>query len=186
MSNLIQAVQSGDFMAVTMSIAGGEDVNHLDENGRSALMYAAYNGLLQIIVILIASDADVNQLSGAGTAPLDYACKNGQMEAAKLLVEHKATMAEGEVSMMFACDTGNEEMVSFLLEQDVDPNMKQETGMTPLIQASWKGYLSIVRKLIEHGADVNFKPGRVTALGMANSSKHDEIISLLKEKGAKE
>ena len=174
MSNLIQAVESGDFMAVTMAIASGEDVNQLDENGRSALMYAAFNGLVEIIVILISSDADVNQLSGAGTNPLDYACKNGQMEAAKLLIGHEAKMIEGEVSLMFACDTGNEEMVSFLLKQGIDANMKQETGMTPLIQASWKGYVSIVRILIENGADVNFKPGRVSALQMASTSKHEE------------
>ena len=186
MSSLFQAAQSGDFMTVTMSIASGAGVNQLDEQGRSALMYAAYNGHLQVIVILLASDVDVNQMSSAGSTALDYACKNAQLEAAKLLVEHQATMAEGDISLMFACDKGIEDMVSFLLARDVDANVKNERGMTPLIQASWRGHLAIVKELIAHGADVNHKPGRVSALGMATSYNHDEVVAVLKEHGAVE
>ena len=46
-------------------------------------------------------------------------------------------------------------MVSFLLEQDAKVNIKMEGNVTHLIRACERGYINIVKLLLERGADVN-------------------------------
>ncbi|MHA1253639.1 MAG: ankyrin repeat domain-containing protein, partial [Candidatus Helarchaeota archaeon] len=61
--NLISASQEGDVQKAIFAIASGANVNYIDEEGRTPLMYAAYNGFDQIIVLLLAEDVDLNVVS---------------------------------------------------------------------------------------------------------------------------
>jgi len=80
---LIEASKAGDVQGVIFALGEGADVNYSDEDGHTALMYAAYQGHDEIIVILIASKADLNKISNSDYTALDYACKNGNISSAK-------------------------------------------------------------------------------------------------------
>ena len=65
------------------------------------------------------------------------------------------------------------------LDQDRDVN-------TALLDASKNGYIEIVKRLLENGADVNHQDGYgLTALMYASKNGHIEVVRLLLENGAK-
>lgn len=75
---------------------------------------------------------------------------------------------------------------SSILDKGVDINCRDTNGMTPLIAAAGKGYLDMVKLLIERGADVSLKEKRkgLSALKFAAGGGHSEVIRLLLDAGA--
>eukprot|EP00439_Symbiodinium_sp_Y106_P084137 s746_g24.t5 len=76
-------------------------------------------------------------------------------------------------------------MVEALLQLPIVPNMWDDDGYTPLIQASKKGDVDIVKLLLEAGAlkDCRDDYGR-TALANAAMKGHSPVVKLLLEAGA--
>ena len=76
--------------------------------------------------------------------------------------------------------------VKSLLSKGAAVDAATEFGATALIFASDRGYLEIVRTLIEHGADVNHKDATYesTPITWAAYSGHAQVVALLLVKGA--
>jgi ankyrin repeat protein len=72
-----------------------------------------------------------------------------------------------------------------LLEEGGDPNVEDEAGVTPLIQASGLGQRDLVRLLLENGAKIDHQDqGGVSSLLLAAEGGHIKIVRLLLESGA--
>jgi ankyrin repeat protein len=90
--------------------------------------------------------------------------------------------------LMVAAREGKADVVRALLSgNDVNVNVTDAQGDTPLIGASRFGHDDVVRVLVERGADlkVKNKEGQ-TALMLAARNGHDDVVRILKEAGAKE
>jgi ankyrin repeat protein len=80
------------------------------------------------------------------------------------------------------------EIAELLLKAGVDVHAKS-LGLTPLHFAANKGHVELAQLFLDHGADVN-APGKaqgvpVTPLALAEKSKHEKMVALLKERGAR-
>jgi hypothetical protein len=85
-----------------------------------------------------------------------------------------------------AIQTGNIIELKKLIHNDVNINISDKHGITPLLHASGLGHQDIVQLLLEKGVDINYqtKDG-ITALTIASIDKDNiETISLLIKKGA--
>ncbi|ORX63511.1 ankyrin, partial [Anaeromyces robustus] len=51
-----------------------------------------------------------------------------------------------------ACESGNENLVKYLMEQGAEINVMSRCNHTPLYTACQSGYENIVKCLLEHGA----------------------------------
>eukprot|EP00210_Caulerpa_lentillifera_P005472 g5232.t1 len=72
-----------------------------------------------------------------------------------------------------------------LIDQGVDVNALDETGVSPLLIACESGKFEIVKYLIDHGADVKFKKANgTTPLHIASASGRLLIVDLLIRSGA--
>jgi cytohesin len=69
-----------------------------------------------------------------------------------------------------------------LLNNGADPNVREESGNTPLHTAAQNGEMQIIRALLFNGADLTIcnKDGK-TPLDMAVEEGHADAIALLKE-----
>jgi ankyrin repeat protein len=96
--------------------------------------------------------------SSAANSPLMVAVKGGQTDSVKALLSGK----------------------------DVDVNMVDADGNTPLIEAARFGHDEIARLLIAHGADLQAKnKDGDTALMLAVRNGHQDVVKVLTEAGAK-
>lgn len=74
-------------------IAAGVDVNGVNSEQVSSLMYAVLVGSTACIRLLINAGADLELADRDGETALIYAAKGGQVEAAKILLDHGAAIA---------------------------------------------------------------------------------------------
>jgi ankyrin repeat protein len=82
---LIQATKQGDVGAVKRLLAKGADVGEKDQDGATALMWAAYHGYPEITKILIKAGADVGEKDQDGITALMGAADQGHTEIVDLL-----------------------------------------------------------------------------------------------------
>jgi len=138
---------------------------------------------------------------------LDFASGDGAtMKHRTAFVGHLATNLECGTALLWASKNGHEKVVELLLANGANVNFKSdlgtkavsnmmfittegalnvECGMTPLLWAARKGHETVVKLLLESGADVAMRTlSGETALLLAASRGHEMVVSLLLEYGS--
>ena len=109
------------------------DVNQLNSQGESPLMLAVIKGQAEIAAKLLEKKADVNK---TGWTALHYAASAGHLDLIRLLLENSAYIdAESPnrtTPLMMAARYGSAAAVKLLLDQDADPHLKNQQGLTAL------------------------------------------------------
>ena len=129
------------------------NIDSQDKNGQTPLMIASERGYLDIVKYLIEKGANTEAKTKIdGKTALHWAPKENLLEFGKYLVEH--------------CN--------------VNIDSQSNVGFTPLMIASEKGNLNVVKCLCEKGANTEAKDekGR-TALYLASRKNHFDIVEYL-------
>jgi ankyrin repeat protein len=151
---------------VEFLISNGANVNLKDNEGKTALLWASSNSLPNA-KILVANGARVNEAANDGMTPF---------------LEASLGVSSGKVTI---------EMLDLLRKNGANINAaiqrKSAMGWTALHYAAINGDVELVKYLIKYGANVNKATGDgSTPLYLAQLGKHEEIIKLLKNAGAKD
>ena len=126
-ASIIAAAEQNDlttFMSIMRSTSISIDVQN--DNGATALQWAAHHGNLEMVDTLITSGANVNLANEVGYTPLIHACMGEHEGVALYLIRAKA---------------------------DVNAITK-DAQSTALMFASWKGMLEVVKELVGNGANM--------------------------------
>jgi ankyrin repeat protein len=86
-SSLIEAVSMGDTEEVQTLLVQGADLNATDNDGLTALMWAAKHCHIDIVQLLLAKGADVNAKDNKGGTALIAAKREGHKEIVCILKE---------------------------------------------------------------------------------------------------
>uniref|UniRef100_A0A914DMY8 KAP NTPase domain-containing protein n=1 Tax=Acrobeloides nanus TaxID=290746 RepID=A0A914DMY8_9BILA len=158
-------------------------------NAETLLIAAARCGHTEIVSHLL-PDGDVEETDNDGWTALLNAAKNGHREVVKLLLDAGATVDQTDLMgwspLMWAAYKNRLGVVDELIAAKAHINLVgEEDSLTPLIIASGRGYIDIVRALIQAGAQVNAcdKFGS-TALIWASRKGYLEIVEELLNAGA--
>lgn len=151
---LLFAVREGALDSVKALVTSGAQVNQPSVDGSGPLLVAVQNGFYSIGGYLIEHGADVNLANAKGWTPLYLAVKNRNQETTAI----PGPSSEGAL-----------EFIQFLLEHKAEPNLQiqadteihqgmtaawlKEAGATPLLRAAICGDLTVVKMLLDHGAD---------------------------------
>ncbi|EFO60979.1 Protein 21.1 [Giardia lamblia P15] len=113
-----------------------------------------------------------------GTA-LMVAAVLGHTEVVRLLMKYESCMRSSNdlTALMWAAANGRTEVVRLLLE--AEGGMEKEGGFTALTAASYFGRLECIKLLLEKEKNI----GGESALQMASTWNHSEVVSLLKSGG---
>ena len=129
------------------------DVHPPKTDINSDLRSAAQKGNLKEVISLLGKGADVNS-------------KN----------------MNGSFALMMAALNNHPEVVKYLLSQGADINARDNHEYTTLIHLAGHGDIKILKLLLESGADVNAKNDLgLTALDVAESFQHSDVVNLLKK-----
>jgi ankyrin repeat protein len=86
----------------------------------------------------------------------------------------------GAIALWLACENGHVQVVRELLKiYNVDVNARWENGPTALIKASQYGDAEVIEVLLRNNADVTVDNEGLTALEVARSRRHDDVVRLL-------
>ena len=177
----------GDTAAVARFLDAGVDVNALDDDGKTALYYAAREGKPETARLLLLRGArsslqiaaglgdiravkqrvgrgeDVSSIEKYGGAPLHWAAKNGHAAVVEYLLRHKAVVDprdayySGATPLHLAAQNGHMDVVRLLVRAGADVGGSDEDRRTPLHLAASWCRAAVIRYLVEHGADANAK-----------------------------
>ncbi|RJR31412.1 hypothetical protein C4569_02195 [Candidatus Parcubacteria bacterium] len=181
---LMMAVEAENTELVLVLLKADADINHINRYGNTALRTAVMQGNVKLVYQLIKASAKVNN----GRSALLTAVSSEDLPIIDLLIDNNANLdvIEGNDTLLSAAvKTGNEEVVSRLLNAGARIDMTDPYGQTALHVASEFGHLPIVNLLIENDANLDATDSNgITPLMAAVSRKNTAIASALIKAGA--
>ena len=196
---LLFAAREGSLDCVRELVAAGAGVKEASVDGSSPLLVAVQNGFYDVARFLLEHGAEPNQANDKNWTPLYLAVKNRNQEITAVPGPNR---------------DGALEFITTLLDHHANPNLRiqadtevhqgmsalwlKEAGATPLLRAALSGDLTVVRLLLNHGADPRIPTfdhttplmvaaGVGWADGMMREYSEDEtleVVKLLLDRGA--
>ena len=180
----------------------GADVDRAVGLNESPLHIAAANSSTNMLRLLLDRGANPELRDTSGHTALQQACKAGAMDVATLLLQKGADpessrnqppcsvrggLSSNQTPLHLAATYGHSNVVQALLE--AGSNIKASAGdsnCTALHFAVEYGSEDVVRYLMDWGADVEAENSlSETALKIAIHERHDSIVKLLIQRGAR-
>jgi uncharacterized protein len=172
--SLPEVAESGDTSAAISLIDAKADVNAHQDDGTTALHWAAYHDDLTLLRRLLKAGAKANVANDYGSTPLAEAAERADPDALRLLLEAGADVespnADGQTALMTVARTDIVAAAKVLVAHGANVNASEKwRGQTALMWAGAQGRASMVQFLISQGAQVNARetvrewPRRVTA-----------------------
>lgn len=191
---LLEAVRRNNLDAVRDAITKGAEINARTPYGEEEPL------------TMMTSDGFVFWESLPGATALMLAVENGNVEIVKTLMANGADINAksqyGRTALMVAVKAGNKALVDSLLSWKADPNIQADSSLTQVVfskglligmrktftaleVATQNGRLSIVKKLLANGANVNAKQDDGwTSLMTAADVGNIQIVQALLDAGA--
>ncbi|XP_039989617.1 protein phosphatase 1 regulatory subunit 12A isoform X3 [Xiphias gladius] len=204
------ACSAGDREEVAALLRQGADINHANIDGLTALHQACIDENAEMVQFLVESGSDVNRGDNEGWTPLHAAASCGFIQIAKYLIEHGAHVgtvnSEGELPLDVATEDAMERLLKAEIKKqgiDVDNARKEEerimlqdamavlagggtltphpnTKATALHVAAAKGYIEVLKVLLQCGVDVDSRDtDSWTPLHAAAHWGQEEVCTLL-------
>jgi ankyrin repeat protein len=168
------AVEKDRLSAARVLIKGGANVNARDDGGLTPLLAMVDRQILgrqseeneELVALLLASGANPKDIkpnrpgSKRGTSALELATANDHEAAFRLLIDYGANLtrltpgrARSRHIAFDVVQSGQDQMLQFLLERGLDPNLRDEGGVSLL---HWVGtHSGVVTLLVNAGANPN-------------------------------
>jgi len=148
------------------------DINHKNKNNQTGMMLASYKGYSDIVEFLLEKKGDFTITDNFNNNTMTLACRNGHLQCVKLLYRYNRKFwsdRNGHRTMLLAIESGNFNLVKFLIQNGVPLDYSFIKSETPLMVASKLGNFSIVNLLVRKGADRNVKLSGKTAADISSS-----------------
>jgi len=162
-------------------------INRKTDNGDSALAYASYRGNIEIIKLLITHGADIYSLTNTGQNVLHIAAQGDQPESIiyfkeKFGMDINIKDHSGSTPLHWACHTGSELSLNFLISYGADVNSRDAVGITPLHLSAISEKIRIIKKLLQNGADKHIvdNKGRTPYI-VARDRNKTTVLELLED-----
>jgi ankyrin repeat protein len=196
---LYHATKNKHTNAMGLLLECGADPNYVDmtsENSinESLLHLAVSNGNVDSVQLLIDYEADIHVRNRFGYSLFDYAAHYGHIDMLEFLISKGANMNAIEIdwgkhAIHIAACSGSIDSMQWLLDHDIDVDIKDGSGHTPLHWAAYYDEIDAVRFLISKGANVNNmnKHGENVLFDAAKreDQHRKELINILLDHGAK-
>jgi ankyrin repeat protein len=155
--------------------SGKANVKYLDEEGRSALMYAAMGGFEEAVELLREVGSDLSHADNNGQTAMEHAAFNGHTNVVKMLADANSSRAGALCSAAKGGQTG---VMKRLIELKSDVNESYQ-GEYPLMLAVEGNHLETVRFLVTECACYDVSREGQSVLEVATSAGHADLVVLL-------
>ena len=184
-TEFFSAVKRNDASALRQLAQRGFDLNTRNEQGEHALFLALRDDAPDVSNFLLGQPSvQVEMRTNQGESPLMMAALKGRLELARRLIERKAEVNKpGWTPLHYAAtnaDAGSLSMTRLLLEHHAYIDAESPNGSTPLMMAAHYGHPSVVKLLLEEGADPLLKNQQgLSAIDFANRAQRAESAEII-------
>ncbi|KAJ6028114.1 hypothetical protein N7540_003690 [Penicillium herquei] len=184
---LLVAAEKGHIDIIKLLCQAEFPIGVRSENGDTVLHKAALQGNLELTEYLMSQAADtnveINIPNNENMTPGQLAAKEGHLLIFQALQKHPQEASYNDI--ISAAENGHLLMVRYLLKlvrgKTDSGNIQLERA---LAAAAAKGYLSVIRVLRQEDVEVNCQTGVHSALHMAASNGHIQVVEYLISEGA--
>lgn len=179
------AIKRDDVGALRQLAQRGFDLNTRNEAGEHALFLSLRDDAPAVSSFLLAQDAvQVEARTAQDESPLMMAALKGRLALARRLIERKAEVNKpGWTPLHYAATNADEvavSMVRLLLEHHAYIDAESPNGSTPLMMAAHYGHPTVVKLLLEEGADPLLKNQQgLSAIDFANRAQRAESAEII-------
>lgn len=150
--SLRDASLEGRLELMQKAVEQGARIDVADADGRTALMFAAFNGHTEAARWLLDRKASVAARENLGRTPLMFASTGPFAETVSLLLEkgsepNAVDEYENWTALMFAAGEGQLEVVTILLEHGADPAAIDKDGDNAAYHAAQSRHVDVERLL---------------------------------------
>ena len=162
-------------------------INEKNNEGVTALHYAAYKGNMDLFDLLIKNGASVEAVTNLGKNVLHMAAEGNQPSMIIYLISQHgqdilSVDENGSTPLHWACYSGSEESVNFLIYLNAKIDAQDKEKLTPLHLAALGGKEKIVLRLLQKNADKSLSNAKgELAIDLAKKKNHTKIVQLLED-----
>ncbi|CAN5369981.1 hypothetical protein BH11ARM2_BH11ARM2_38060 [soil metagenome] len=179
------AITEGDLGKCQAFLEAGADLYHRDHIGRTALAIAAGAGQVHIVRWLLEMGLPIDDRDESDETALIEACEAGSTEIVAILLETGADVEATDDVRTKPIDVArNIDIVRQLVDRGADIDYVNGQGYSLLINAAGEGDETMVRGLLELGANLETTSTGETALHAAVWGDERRIVRILLEAGA--
>jgi uncharacterized protein len=165
--SVADAVKSGNRTAIRDLLKQHADVNAVDSEGATPLIWAVQNDDAETVQLLLKSGASANVSSRNGITPLSLAAINRDAAMAEALLkagaDPNAVAPGGETVLMDAARTGDAPLVELLVSHGANLRARGAAfGETALMLAAAENQPKAVAVLLDHGAEIDERSTALT------------------------
>ena len=159
-SPLVDAVRRSDLAEVRALLRQGADVDSAEEDGTTALHWAASQDDAAATDALLDAGASVSVRNRYGVTPLLLACTSGSLAIVERLLDAGAdpnsALPEGETALMAAARAGKSDVVRLLASRGASVDARESWHQqTALMWAAGEDHPDVIETLVDLGADLH-------------------------------
>jgi len=179
------AVKHDDVAEIQRLAQRGFDLNTINRRGEHALFLAMRDDAVKVAGFLLDQPGvQVEVRTPNDESPLMMAALKGRLALATRLIEREAEVNKpGWAPLHYAAtDAGGQApaMVRLLLEHHAYIDAESPNGTTPLMMAAHYGSPTVVKILLEEGADPSIKNQQgLTAIDFARRANRAEVVEII-------
>ena len=163
------------------------DLNIPITSGTTAIIESVRNENNTALKFLLSNEKiPLDRMDDLGLTALMHACRSGNDSATNLLLKHGADpnckAYSGRTALYFVT-RGHNRCVEHLLFYKADVNAIDHVGQSPLLECSRQGNTTIMKMLLDKGANINYHSNLKGALYHALDLKHFNMVKLLIRSG---
>ncbi len=183
--DILNCCRRGQLAQLKQLIANGITIEAVDSEEFAPLNMALRHGRWQVARYILEHN---NLPNYSYTPPFIAACqyKKDDVTGLDLVYRHTAnincTDSQNRTGLMTVCLLGHEKKFSFILDHCDDVNRSDDNGMTALLDAITSQSVSIVKRLIQAGADLNqcnLNNDNALLLALKSKNPSTKLIQLL-------
>ncbi|MDQ8208060.1 ankyrin repeat domain-containing protein [Coraliomargarita sp. SDUM461003] len=179
------AVKFGYVEIVKALIEFGVDLNEpVNTVGQRPIDFSISYSQKQIAEVLLDNGATPDTRLAGEMTPLMSALSGNELEIAQKLLDHGAdptlTSYSGESLYHWAASSGSSDALEFVKRLGLNINVPNRQGQTALLRSAQRGDVTVVKWLIENGADPTIADrSKRTPLYWAERNKREGVVDLL-------
>lgn len=181
--DLFRAIERDDANALRTALLRGADANQRNELGTPPIVAAAQVKAWSALRALAElKGTDLQAADANGSTALMGAALHGELTIVQYLVGRDAEVNRpGWTPLHFAAANGHADVVRFLLESHAYIDAESPNRTTPLMMAVRQGYPTVVKLLIDEGADPTPRnDAGLTAAGYAQAVGDPKLAEWLR------